>query len=172
MIPITSSNLVLETITPAHAAKLFPLLQAEELYTYIPQNPPVDIAALQNKYTRWAVGQSESGDEIWLNFALYHPRLAAYVGTLQATIQINGVIYIAYETFLPFQRQGFAKESCQTMIDYLKQTYPTHDICAHVDTRNQSSIGLLHALGFKLKETLYHADEFKGSISDEFVYTL
>jgi [ribosomal protein S5]-alanine N-acetyltransferase len=43
---------------------------------------------------------------------------------------------------------------------------------AWTDTRNLASHRLLEKLGFTKIEEIKNADEFKGSVSDEFVYSL
>lgn len=170
---IHTANLVLEPMGIHHAELLFDALQSEELYTFIPLNPPSDVDALRQKYARWSKGKSDDGKEIWINLAIFHPRLDAYVGTLQSTIMIDQKkAYIAYEVFPAFQKQGIAKEACSAMIEYVTRQYTLREILAHADTRNQASVALLESLGFALRETLYHADEFKGCVSDEYVYSL
>ena len=41
---------------------------------------------------------------------------------------------------------------------------------AFIDTRNRASLALVQRLGFTLRTTIYNADTFKGSSSDEYVY--
>ena len=45
-------RLALEPITVAHAAALYPALQDERLYTYIPQDPPRSLQELEARYRR------------------------------------------------------------------------------------------------------------------------
>lgn len=169
-IPI--QDFILEPLLPSHAERLFEATQSEQLYTFIPQNPPLTVQALAKKYTYWAGRKSPDGREIWLNYAIYSQSLAAYVGTLQATILEDKTTYLAYEIFPNYWRKGFAKIVCSGFIQYLFQTYPIHAITAYVDTRNRASYKLLESLGFSQVRFIQQADEFKGLMSDEFVYEL
>jgi ribosomal-protein-alanine N-acetyltransferase len=167
---IETDNLRLEPIQVHHAIKLFDLLQSMELYRFIPHDPPKNIEKLENRYRRWAQRASDDGQEIWLNYAVYKPHDAEYVGTLQATIQNNEYAYIAYEVFPHMWRRGIAREGCVALLDLLLNGYKLKKIVAHTDTRNMASQRLLQSLGFQQTQTILGADEFKGSISDEYVF--
>ena len=167
---IETDRLRLEPILPSHAMKLFNHLKSEILYKYIPQDPPNSVEDLQRRYALWGARQSEDGNELWLNYAIYNIECSDYVGTIQATLQKSGKTYIAYEVFPNFWRKGIAKEACGVLIRHLFDDYSVHSITAHVDTRNMASWKLLESLGFQKTETLIGADQFKGAVSDEFVY--
>jgi [ribosomal protein S5]-alanine N-acetyltransferase len=170
--PILSKRLILQPLLPLHAAALFADLQAPDLYKFIPHDPPESEEKLKEKYRRWATRRSADGSELWLNFALYRPDHADYVGTIQATLELSGKTYIAYEVFPRFWRQGFAREAGATIIAYLRDSHKVSTISALVDTRNEASWKLLESLGFRRVEILKNADEFKGAISDEYLYEL
>lgn len=165
-------DLILEAITPAHAPKLFQSLQAPELYEFIPQNPPTTIEKLAEKYTAWAIGKPDDGQETWLNYAVYCRQRQAYVGTLQATIIKDAKTYIAYEVFPQFWQQGIATKACSILINLLLNDYNVATITAHLDTKNIASYKLLEKLGFQRTQTLIAADTFKDRVSDEYVYEL
>lgn len=169
---IITNNLILEPISKEHAIKLFDQLRSEDLYTYIPQDPPEDILKLESRYFKWSKRKSDDEKEIWLNYALYLPVVKDYVGTVQATINVGGATYIAYQVFPNYWRQGIAKQAVSTLIEYLYRQYNISEITAHIDTRNEASKNLLLSLGFLHTETIYGADEFKGSKSDEYVFKL
>jgi ribosomal-protein-alanine N-acetyltransferase len=169
---LRSRKLVLEPIQPAHARALFSSLQAPDLYAFIPHSPPNSVAELEEKYRRWANGRSADGTEVWLNYAVYFPDRAVYVGTVQATIHKSGQCYIAYEVFPAYWRRGFGKEACETMIAHIFSVYNVEAISALVDTRNEASQRLLMSLAFRRTGKIEHADEFKGSVSDEYRYEL
>lgn len=165
-------RLQLEPILPRHAAALFADLQAPELYTFIPHNPPANIQALEHRYRRLAKRQSDTGDELWLNYAVFSPKDVQYMGTVQATMQTSGTTYIAYETFPRYWRQGIAKEACTALITHLLCDYHRSTVTALLDTRNEASWRLLESLGLTRVRTIPNADEFKGSVSHEYEYVL
>jgi RimJ/RimL family protein N-acetyltransferase len=162
----------LEPIVAAHAAELFPLLRAPDLYTYIPEEPPASQEALERRFSRWQARQSDTGDEVWLNYAIVDRQSHRYVGTLQATVTPCKYAYIAYFVFVEYWRTGIATEACRELIRALFAGFVLERVIAHVDTRNARSIKLLERIGFERTRTIVGADEFKGASSDEFVYEL
>jgi RimJ/RimL family protein N-acetyltransferase len=163
---------LLEPILRTHGKRLFDELQAPNLYTFIPHDPPTSMEELEARFERWAGRVSPDGDEIWLNYAIFNLSENAYVGTLQATIPSSGKAYMAYEVFPRFWRRGFAKSACKCLIDFIFESYQLQALDALVDTRNEASWKLLESIGFRRIATLKNADFFKGSSSDEFAYEL
>lgn len=170
--PLAGPDLALEPIQPHHAALLFEAMQHTGLYVYIPGDPPASVAALEQRYARWARRRSDNGDEIWLNYAIYQPSSARYLGTLQATVYRDAACDIAYEIFPPDWRRRHAFNACALLIGHLFAHFPIAAIRALVDTRNRPSWKLLEALGFQRREVIAQADHFKGSSSDEYRYEL
>src|SRR5215210_6301519 len=95
-----------------------------------------------------------------------------YVGTLEATVYPNQSAHVAYTVFVPFWRQGYAKEGCARMLRHLLDDHRVRVVVAEMDTRNAASISLAEALGFERVGTTLGADHFKGSVSDEHRYEL
>lgn len=169
---LATPRLVLEPIVPTHAPLLFGELQAASLYAYIPEDPPLTVEALARRYTAWARRRSPDGQEVWLNYALRHRQLGCWVGTVQATARTDGDAFIAYQVFPRHRRQGFAAEACRGLLAHLRSDPALSTAIAHLDTRNTASRLLVEALGFTRQRLIVQADTFKGSVSDEFVYTL
>ena len=169
---LTLGLLRLEPILPRHAALLFDELQAPQLYRYIPHEPPATVEALTKRYQRWAKRQPDDGSEVWLNYAVFHSGEARYLGTVQASLMANGETYIAYETFPHAWRKKIAQTACRALITHLFSAYQVETVSALLDTRNQASWALLESLHFRRTQLIPQADEFKGSISDEFRYDI
>jgi [ribosomal protein S5]-alanine N-acetyltransferase len=169
---LTTDRFDLEPIVPHHAEELFAGLAEEQLYTFIPDDPPADVEVLRARFRRWEARGSAAGDEVWLNYAVRNRELGALCGTLQATVMAAGFAYIAYFVFRESWGAGIARESCREMIRFLFETFEMERVVAHVDTRNERSIRLLEAMQFQCTETIPNADTFKGGSSDEHVFTL
>jgi RimJ/RimL family protein N-acetyltransferase len=165
-------RLALEPVRSDYAARLFTPLQDPRLYTYIPDDPPTSLAALQDRYRRWERRASPDGCEIWLNWAARLRETSEWVGTFQATITENRQALLAYMIFSPYQRQGLACEGCLHVIEHLRGIYGVRIVAAEIDTRNAGSIALVRSLGFRLVSTTYEADTFKGAVSDEHRFAL
>ena len=174
---LETGRLVLEPLLPEHAPLLFEGLADERLYRFIPTDAPESAEALETRYRKLSSRRSPDGAEIWLNFAM---RLreegtlpkASYVGMLEATVFPNRSAYIAYTVFVPFWRQGYAREGCARMLRHLLEDHGARVVVAEMDTRNAASVALAEALGFERVGTALGADHFKGSVSDEHRYEL
>lgn len=165
-----TKRLELEPIVPSHASRLFEALQAPAIYTYIPEEPPVSLLALSERYTRWSARQNEAGDQVWLNYAIRDRSNASYLGTVQATIVEPGRALLAYLLFPHAWGKGIASEACLALIRALFERFGVNKVAAHVDTRNTASWRLLESLSFERVATIENADVFKGKASDEYVY--
>ena len=169
---IDTPNFMLEPINIAHANTLFEQIQDENLYVYIPIEPPKTIEQLRSKYERWSKRKSADGKELWLNYIIFDKVNRFCIGTLQATLTSEGKNYFAYEILPKFWKQGKATETVSYFIDFIFEKFEISQLTAHIDTRNMSSIALVKKLGFKEAEHLINADFFKSSQSDEFVFEL
>ena len=174
---LETERLLLEPLMPEHAALLFEDLADERLYWFIPTDTPESAEALERRYRKLSSRRSPDGSEAWLNFAM---RLreegtlpkASYVGMLEATVFPNRSAYVAYTVFVPFWRQGYAREGCARMLRDLLEDYRVRVVVAEMDTRNAASVALAESLGFERVGTTLRADHFKGSVSDEHRYEL
>ncbi|MCB9616558.1 MAG: GNAT family N-acetyltransferase [Sandaracinus sp.] len=165
-------GLVLEPFVPAHAHALFAAMQAPELYTFIPHEPPASLERLRDRFVRLAARKNGDGTEVWLNYAVREATSPTYVRTVQATVVPSGESTIAYEVYPPFQRRGFARAACRALIAHVFACWPVDAVHAYVDTRNVASYRLLESLGFRRVRSVPNADFFKGASSDEHVYAL
>lgn len=167
-----TERLTLEPIGERHAALLFPGLSDPICYRYIPQEPPISIDVLANRYRKLASRRSPDGNQAWLNWALCGRDGVAH-GYVQATIDLQSrQAWVAYFVFASSQRRGYASEALRALLPRLRETYGVVQFRAEIDTRNEASIRLVEALGFVRERYVEAADEFKGAVSDEYHYTL
>jgi len=169
---LETPRLLLEPILPAHAPMLNESLQDEELYRFIPQDPPPSLEALTDRYDFLSARRSPDGHEAWLNWAVRDKRSGDYVGTLEATVEEDPLAFIAYMVFVPYQRRGFAAEACRRLLEHLVDDYRVGVVATEIDTRNTASIALVESLGFERVGFQKDADHFKGSTSDEYRYEI
>jgi RimJ/RimL family protein N-acetyltransferase len=171
-LPLETARLRLEPLVVGHAAALFEALQAPDLYTYNPQDPPSSPEILTARYATLSSRRSPDGREVWLNWALRQRATGDYVGTVQTTVRADQTALLAYMIFVPFWRQGYAREACARVLAHLFEEYHLSCVAAEIDTRNAASMRLVEALGFTRVATTPGADFFKGSASDEYRYEL
>ena len=169
---LETDRLILEPLRRRHAQHLFPALSDTRIYTFIPQDPPTSLLALENRYQQLESRKSPTGDETWLNWAIRLKQPHNYIGTVQATVLQDHSSLLAYELSTDFQGNGYATESCARVIESLFADYETVEIVAEVDTRNAASCRLLERLSFERVLTRVGADFFKGEKSDEYTYKL
>jgi len=167
---ITSARLVLEPVTPSHAAAMFTGLRDKRAYRYMPEEPPESVDALRERYGNLASGLSPDGTELWLNWMARHGDV--YVGYVQATvITAARAVLIAYHIFPDMWRRGFGREATAAMLAAVTARHGLVEARAYIDTRNAASIALVESLGFTLRDTIANADVFRGERSDEYFYT-
>ena len=169
---LETDRLILEPLRKRHARHLFLALSDTRIYTFIPQDPPSSLLALENRYEQLESRKSPAGDETWLNWAIRLKQATKYIGTVQATILQDHSSLLAYELSIDFWGNGYAAESCARVIGSLFEDYETVEIVAEVDTRNEASCRLLERLSFERVWTRAGADFFKGQKSDEYTYKL
>ena len=168
---LETRRLLLEPLTVAHAAELYGRLLDRQLYDFVPQDPPANRRALEDRYRRLSARRSPDGGEAWLNWAVRERATGGYVGTLEATVYGDRTAAaIAYAVFAPYRRRGFAAEGCERVLAHLFGDYGVSAVVAEIDTRNAASMALVESLGFWRVSLRRNADHFKGASSDEYGY--
>ena len=167
---IETDRLNCEPLQSHHATAMFPVLQAEALYTYLPTDPPASLESLQKQYDFLSGGKSPDSTEDWLNWILFLKADNRAIGYFQATVRPQDSCDIAYSIHPDFWRRGLAKEASSRLVSHLFEAYEIQSMTAYIDTRNSASIRLVESLGFNKIKYIRAADEFKGHVSDEFVY--
>lgn len=168
---IQTERLSLVPVESFHARNLWKIYNDEALHTYV----PFEATAFEDhadRFARWATRISPSGDEIWLNWLVKGKESGIFVGHIQAGVKEDETAYIGYVISKSQQRQGFATEALRAAIEFMKSRLNVREIKAFVDTRNQASIRLVANLGMKKIALMKNADFFKGSASDEFVFSI
>ncbi len=140
-------GLTLEPQTAAHAGEMFDVLQDAEVHTYLEDTPPVSVDALRERLARLETRRSADGSEQWLNWALRLDE-GALIGYVQATVQANGLAWVAYVLGRAHWGRGHATHAVRAMIDELVGQYGVTQLLATADCDNRASIALLGRLGF------------------------
>jgi RimJ/RimL family protein N-acetyltransferase len=143
---LRAATLVLEPQLASHAAEMFAVLSDPAIYEF-ENEPPRDMAALQQRYAMLESRVSPDGAEQWLNWVIRLPggELAGYV---QATVLVGGRAYVAYELASRFWRRGIASTAVAAVLDELSLRYFVRDAFAVLKAANHRSLGLLKKLGF------------------------
>jgi [ribosomal protein S5]-alanine N-acetyltransferase len=153
---LETERITLEPLTAAHAAELFPLLSDPRIYEFIPDEPPVSIAALAERYQRLESRRSPDGLQQWLNWAIRRRHDRQCVGYLQATIHPGGTADFAFVLGSLFWGLGLAREASVPALRMLFAEFEVTSVFATADRRNVRSSSLLARLGFvRIEHALY-----------------
>ena len=115
---LSTERLRLCPLGPEDGARFFPVLKDPDLYTCIPEEPPVSWQALRQKLMRYCAGPPPSVLEEWFNWGVFCAKRP--IGTLQATIHVPmGSAEIAYLLGTAFRKCGLASEAVFAMTEWL-----------------------------------------------------
>ena len=187
---ITTSRLTLEPVTEEHTQELWELFQYSELHKFVPFAVPT-LEQQRERCAKWAKRQSPDGKEIWLNWAARlktdgrtgnhivaqavnsaKKQVAGKViAHFQAGIKEDGVASVGYVVSCTHQGIGLATEAMSAIFLLLKNSFSVREIKAWSDTRNEASHRVAKKLGMTQVDLLKNADFFKGSSSDEYVFS-
>ncbi len=166
---LETPRLRLEPQGPEHAAAMMRVLADSRTHEFVPSDPPTDEKILRERCERLSSRRSPDGAEYWLNWVVFAGDKA--LGTVQATVTPETRAHVAYMFHPESWGQGYATEAVQAVLEHLKILRVSR-LEANIDTRNLKSQRLVERLGFERVEEIKGADEFKGSVSDEYRYEL
>lgn len=145
----TTSRLRIEPLRESHAQAMFPLLQDDRIYRFIPDKRYGAVADLAGRYRRLEAGSPDPGEQ-WLNWCLFRHDDGRAIGTLQATISVRDrAAWIAYVLAPDVWGQGYATESVRWLLGYLEATGIVDVARAQVDGRNRASQAVVERLRFR-----------------------
>lgn len=146
MRPLEHPRFTLEPLEAAHAAAMFELLSDPAIYEF-ENAPPESLQSLTHRYTRLQARGPADGSELWLNWVL-RLKSSEVAGYVQATVQPDGLAFVAYELASRHWRQGLGSAAVQLMMNELQARHGVLRFCAVFKARNHRSQGLLQHLGF------------------------
>jgi RimJ/RimL family protein N-acetyltransferase len=114
-----TARLELAALRPDDADELFPVLSDEGLGRSTGALPPADVAALRERFERWAPGRSPGGEELWLNWVVRRRSDRSAIGHVQATVG-DGAGEVAWVIGTSFQGRGFATEAGTALTGWLR----------------------------------------------------
>lgn len=167
---LVTSRFTLEPITESHAKELCEFFSDPELHRFVPFEAPT-IEQQTERCLRWAKRLSPDGTELWLNWAARDKETGSIAAHIQAGMKADRVASIGYVVSRAFQRKGCATECLESVFKYLRESLDALEVKAWSDTRNEASHRLAQKLGMIQVELIKDADFFKGSSSDEFVFS-
>jgi RimJ/RimL family protein N-acetyltransferase len=119
--PIPTARFLLEPLAVQHAAQMVRVLAAPQLYRFTGGRPPT-LSELTERYERLVAGPGRRG-EGWLNWVIRQREDQHLAGTVQATVTSEPAglrAAIAWVVGAPWQGRGYATESAQALIRWLR----------------------------------------------------
>jgi ribosomal-protein-alanine N-acetyltransferase len=169
---INTARLILCPLKASHAVGMFCGLNDASSYDFTPDTPPLDVAALAERYKRLESRRSPDGREVWLNWVIASAAKEERLGYVQFTVKpLEQRALVAYFVFSAHRKQGIANEAVGASMSEVVASFELTRVDAEIDTRNAASIALVEGLGFVRTRFVAHADEFKGAVSDEYHYS-
>jgi RimJ/RimL family protein N-acetyltransferase len=148
--------------------ELFSDLSLHEFTPY----EPLSLEKQRERCTAWEKSRSPDGKELWLNWAARDRLSNKVMAHFQVGVGGDSVATAGYLVAKSSQRQGYAYEGLRAIFDYLKNDLKVLEMKAWTDSRNIASHALAQKLGMSKVEVIPNADFFKGSTSDEFVFSV
>jgi RimJ/RimL family protein N-acetyltransferase len=145
---LQTERLRLEPLVEGHAVEMFDALRDPQIYGFIPEKPPLSIAALRQRYRMLQSGKSPDGSQLWLNWVIRIVSSDRCVGYVQATVHTSRTADFAYVLASAFWGRGIATEACAAAIDFLEAELTVRSLYATVSAENHRSMRLLARLGF------------------------
>ena len=104
---LLTTRLRMEALKAQHAELLHEPLQADDIYTYIPDTPPA-LHQLERRYAFLENGLSPDGKERWLNWVAFLRDTVTPIGTFQATLPTDAHAdgYLRTSSFQPSGNKG------------------------------------------------------------------
>jgi [ribosomal protein S5]-alanine N-acetyltransferase len=145
---LQTERLRLEPLVEGHALEMFHALRDPQIYSFIPETPPLSLAALRQRYRMLQKGTSPDGSQLWLNWIIRLVSSDRCVGYVQATVHASRTADFAYVLAPPFWGCGIATEACVAALNFLEAELAVRSLYATVSAQNHRSVRLLVRLGF------------------------
>lgn len=148
--PLRTARLRLEPLSAAHAPSMFPVLDDERLYRFMPDLRLASVQDLADRYARQVQG-SPDPQERWLNFIVFVGDTPQPIGFVQATVMTRRRRAELAYVLAPAQwGNGYAVEAVSGLIEHLRDTGTVQELQVTIDSRNDASLALARRLGFRV----------------------
>lgn len=137
-----------EPLDEGHAEELFPEYSEADSFRYTAGTVPASVQALRREFAELRAGPPPGRNETWLNWAIREAATARLVGAVQATIFVDGTLWIGYRIIRSASGQGIATTAVQWLLRELAARYPGRVAFAAVDARNAPSLRVMAKCGF------------------------
>ena len=149
---LETERLELAPMVEGDSDVLFALLKDPEIHVFTGGHPPAMADDLRAKIRRRESRRSPGGDELWLNWTLRLKENQTVVGYVQAGVK-EGQADMAWVVGVPFQRQGFASEASQRVLDWLRDHPHVSEVRASINPDHTASQKVARKIGLRNSRT-------------------
>lgn len=144
---------VLREFSMERLQELFSLYENQEMTKYIePLFPYEKEREYQKAYIKNMYGFYGFG--MWIVCDRETDALIGRVG-LEYREDSGGCLELGYAIGVPYQKQGYARETCQAVLAYAREELGADKICCLIQRENEKSFRLAERLGFTSTEDVY-----------------
>lgn len=154
---ILSARLKQVPMRSVHAAILFPILSDARLYEFTGGSPPSSEESLAEAYAILESRRSPDGNELWLNWLIWHLDGGECVGYTQATVHPTHA-YVAWVVGTRWQGLGYASEAAAALVKWL-EALGVAEIRACVNPAHTASRRVAQNAGLQLTSDFVGGEE-------------
>lgn len=155
-----TERLSLEPLRVDHADEMAPLLGDPRLFTFTGGSPST-LDELRQRYEQQVTTWSADRQERWLNWIVRDLGCGDAIGTMQATITVDGdtvVGELAWIVGARHQRRGYAVEAARAMARWLREQ-GARTLFAEIHPDHHSSMAVARSLGLQAGERVLESGE-------------
>jgi len=172
---IETDRLILRPLCADDVDDLLEYQSHPEIVRYIPwpeRTREQVIEALDKAISECKNSLVESGDFILLAWEL--KSTGKVIGQSNSGLEStrDQLADIGWVTHQDFQRQGYAFEATNALMNYIFTNFPIHRIIANIDTRNPESAKLAEKLGMRREGEFIDSEFFKGDWCSMWLYAI
>lgn len=159
---LKTERLLIEPLVELHAQYFFVPMQNIAIYEWISAKPPPSLHSLK---TSWSTNESRLNPECnkaWLGWAVRRASDGAYIGKMDAEINIELIATnIGYLFFPEYWGQGYASEALTAVTNHLHNC-GIFKILAAVTEGNRASYRVLEKSGYVRNRIIIDNDTIRG----------
>jgi RimJ/RimL family protein N-acetyltransferase len=173
MVLILTERLILDELTPADAGDMFPYRADPEVCRFQSWEPMTTLEEVERFIAQINTTEFNTPGT-WFQIAIRHHETGQLLGDIAIHFLTDAPqqVELGFTISSKCQRQGYATEAVQGLLQYLFQDCEKHRVTASVDPRNHASLALLQKVGFKQEAHFRKSLWFKGEWVDDIIYAI
>jgi RimJ/RimL family protein N-acetyltransferase len=171
--PFQTHRLLLRSFVPEDAAAFSAYRSDPEVARYQGWTTPYSLEQAQ-QFIQEMIETVPGTPGQWYQIAIELKSSGALIGDVAFHVEANSPqqAILGITLASAFQRQGYAREAMECLLQYLFETLKLHRVSAYIDVDNPSSYHLVEKLGFRREGHFIENTWFKGAWGSEYLYAM